>query len=170
MKEEDNVDKTSWIDHIKQFLGKQIYPCVDYFKTHKIATLILMILVGLIVYELFIIPLQISRNIGKIMNLKGGTINTAAAEAAMSAVSSDKTLKSKLSGQLSSGLINPVSNQIDKLAPYYYNTGETFRSFLYTLLEIVVIMLVFFPCMSLVIIIVASWFMIKPKIKFLKSL
>ena len=81
-----------------------------------------------------------------------------------------KGLSGHIGDQLASGIGQPISNAWDKTAAFRNSPGEYIKGFIYYLIEIAVIFVVFFPCMSLFLIIMLCYFFIRPYIKYIKKL
>lgn len=81
-----------------------------------------------------------------------------------------KGLSGHIGDQLASGVGQPISNAWDKTAAFRNSPGEYIKGFIYYLIEFAVIFVVFFPCMSLVLIITLCYFFIKPYMKYIKKL
>lgn len=205
--EEDTDHKNiSWWQYIINKLTENVNPCMDYCINHKIETIILIILLCMIIYQITFTPYiytpihiiqhggegeapageghappggdanKETKTSGK--GSLGGNMAKGLGKGALSvgkgigkglgkvAASSARTV----GNQISSGISEPLKTQWDKLAPFRENTGESVKSYIYKLLELAVIMLIFFPCVSLFLIILASYYMIKPKLKFIKGL
>jgi hypothetical protein len=177
---EKEEDSESWWSIIKNKLSAQVNPCINYFTSHKLESLILLILFCMIIYQITIATSEYSPN----FHIQSGGNPTGfdsdpspstpkkglLKKIGSLGVSGVKGLGKAASSQFSSGISEPIKGQLDKLAPFRESTGETVRSYIYKLLEYAVIMLIFFPCASLFLIILASYYMIRPKLKFIKGL
>lgn len=196
-KEQEQASE-SWWSIIKKTLSAQVNPCIDYFTSHKLEAIVLLILFCMIIYQITFATSEYSpkfhiqsggdgeggapapaaeapkaaekgftrKALGKVGSLGAGTVKGIGRGLGKVAASTGRAVSS----QFSSGISEPLKAQWDKLAPFRENTGETVKSYIFTLLELAVIMLIFFPCVSLFLVIMASYYMIRPKLKFIKSL
>ena len=172
---------TGWWSH-------QIFPCMNYFKAHPIETILFMSLIALIVYQLIagspvMSPIiQRGSGVASVVTapFKGAAAIVGASTSGVKGAllgtkdASGKTVFKGLSGhlgdQLASGVGEPISNAWDKTAAFRNSPGEYIKGFIYYLIEFAVIFVVFFPCMSLVLIITLCYFFIKPYMKYIKKL
>jgi hypothetical protein len=81
-----------------------------------------------------------------------------------------KGLSGHIGDQLASGVGQPISSAWDKTEAFRNSPGEYIKGAIYYILEIAVIFVVFFPCMSLFLIIMVCYFFIRPYIKYIKKL
>ncbi len=172
---EESEKQETWWQYIYNKFTEQINPCLNYFYTHKLESFTLLLLTLMIIYQITYEPTHnmiiiqrggVEEGGGESASPKKGLLSSAASRIGKGVTG----LKNFAGNQFSSGISAPINEQLDKLAPFRENPGEKVRTYIYKILEMSVIVLVFFPCISLFIIILASYYMIKPKLKLIKAL